>query len=501
LKLQNIKRNVLLVNPPFYRLYKDTYSNVRYPLSLGYLGATISKETNWSITVYNADFAINSEARQVSYLAGEGFKNFIDKLGNLSSPIWEEVKSTMENLKPAVVGIYSSVATWDSACIVAKLAKQINKKILTVLGGPYPTTVGADALRDQNIDVAVIGEGERTIIDLLNAIDNKESFDKVKGIIYKSNDQTVKTEKRDLIQDLDTLCFPYDYAPKILKDYKRHPKSAFKYILATRGCPYDCFFCGSRCVWGTKVRFRSVSNVAKELKSIMKNGVRQIEFVDDTFGTSKEYTHQLCDSMIRNCKGLRWSCETRVDLIDEATLLHMKKAGCHSIYIGIESGNNQILKEMRKNITIEQALAAAQIIRKQCIQLTAFFMIGTPWETEATLSDSFNAMKKIDGLITYSIFTPYPGTEAFEYCRQEKLIDEKYETGLYNHQSPENCFCMNIPKERFRELASEIEAYVDKRNARFFLRNILTANTLREIRGYGVYWSFKVLKDIISASW
>jgi len=196
--------------------------------------------------------------------------------------------------------------------------------------------------------------------------------------------------------------------------------------------------------------------------------------------------------LIKYSPGIKWSCEFHVNLVDEDTISLMKKAGCFLIQIGIESGNNEILKEMRKNITIEQALAAARIIKKYGIQLQAFFMIGFPHETEQSLNDTVTAMKKINcDALTYSIFTPYPGTEAFEFCKNSGQISEDYDVSLYNHQSPFCSFCINISPEKFRLLASKIEKMVDKRNRVNRIKRIFSLATVDMIKELGPVKSFQ----------
>lgn len=492
------QNTILLVNPPFYRLYKETYSSIRYPLSLGYLAGAIKRETDWRVFVYNADFVAGSEAWLMSYLSGAGFSNYLRNLKDMSGRIWDEAKSTIARYRPVVVGIYCCAGNLASSKIIGRLAKEINKQTIVAMGGPHPTAVGSQTLADSNVDIVVKGEGEKTIVELLDAISKGEPFAGIKGVIFREGQKIVETPNRKFIENLDTLCFPHQYAHEVLIDYDKHPKSAFKNILATRGCPYNCFFCGSNCIWGRRTRFRSVEGVTEEIKSLQKMGINRISFVDDTFGIDKEYTHRLCDSLIHNCHKERWDCETRVDLVDEELFIHMKKAGCHSVSLGIESGNNEILKKVRKGITVEQALSAVKIIRNHGIKLTAFFIIGTPWETEETLNDTFIMMQRIRGLLNYSIFTPYPGTEAFEYCRKNGLIKDDYDPVLHNHQSPENCFCTNIQKEEFRQLASRIERYVDQHNTRERLLSTFSLDTLYDIRNYGLRWSLKILKNLLN---
>lgn len=491
---------ILLIEPPFYRLFKNTYSLCRYPLSLGYLAGTIRKETDWDVMVYNADFFYPPETIKVSYLASAGFDNYLNNLKDLSKKIWQEVKSTILEYKPTVVGITAKSQNFASCCLVAKFTKEVDEQIMVVVGGPHPSMVGPDVLNCANIDVAVKGEGENTIVELLNAIESRLMFDGIKGICYRENGQIVENPPRELIKDLDSLCFPHQSAPEVLKDYNQYPLRAFSCIFAIRGCPFNCFFCGSRKVWTRKVRFRSVENVIKEIKSLQKMGLKAVHFDDDTFGVSKKYITDLCNAIITHCPGLKWSCEIHVKLVSEQIISLMKTAGCHTVQVGVESGNNEILKAMRKNITIEEALSACEIIEKHGIMLEVFFIVGFPQETEETLNDTVKAIRKSKrGGIAYSIFTPYPGTESFEFCKENGLIDDNYDVSLYNHQSPRNCFCLNISPERFRTLASKLEKMVDRRNWLNRIKRIFSLETFRKIQDIGIRKSLlKGVKVLIS---
>ncbi len=480
-------RRILLVEPPFYRLYKDTYSLDRYPLSLGYLAGAIRKETDWDVMVYNADFSPQSETIKGSYLAGVGFDNYLNNLRDLSRPVWGEIRSTILEYNPTVIGISAKSQNFATVRIVARLAKESGKQITVIVGGPHPSMVGAEVLNCPDIDVCARGEGEKTIVELLNAIDAQQEFDAIRGIAYRNDGQIVESAPREFIKDLDSLPFLHETAPGVLKDYDQYPLTAFRYIFAIRGCPYNCFFCGSRRIWSRRVRFRSPENVVREIKGLQKRGLRSVHFDDDTFGVKKQYINDLCNALIRHCPGLKWSCELHVRLVDEQTISLMKAAGCYSIQIGIESGDNEILKAMRKHITIEEALSACRIVKEHGIELHAFFMVGFPQETEDTLNDTIAAMKKIkcDQLI-YSIFTPYPGTEAFEFCRENGLIDDDYDISLHNHQSPANCFCIHITPERFRKLVSKVEKAVDRKNRRNKLKRAFSFNTLWRMQELGI---------------
>ena len=463
------QKRILLLEPPFYRLFKDTYALTQYPLALGYLAGAVRKNTNWDVTAYHCDFLPQSEGMTNSYFAGPGFRNYLDRLSDLSAPIWQEIRSTIAECAPAVLGISTKSQNFASACNVARLAKEISDQIIVVVGGPHPSMVGAEVLECPDIDVCVSGEGETTVVELLDAIGSGKEFADISGIIYRDENRIVENPPRKFIEDLDSLWFPHETAPDVLKDYHKYPPTAFNSVFATRGCPYNCIFCGSREIWSRKVRFRSPENVIREIKGLQEKGLESIHFHDDTFGVKKQYIAELCNLLMKECPGLKWSCEFHVKLVNDETISLMKAAGCDTIQVGIESGNNEILKQNRKNITIEEALAACEIIKKHGIRLYTFFMVGFPQETERTLRDTMAAMKKVKDIgceyIVYSIFTPYPGTESFELCRENGLIGKDYDVSLYNHQSPANCFCVNITPERFRELACEVEEMVDRVNS------------------------------------
>lgn len=483
---------ILLIEPPFYRLYKDTYSLNRYPLSLGYLGGAIKKNTDWGVMIYNADFQPKSESIKVSYLAGIGFYNYINNHKELSGKIWKEIEATIAEYNPTVVGISAKSQNFKSAIIVAKLVKKLNKQTVVIMGGPHPSMAGTDLLNYPEIDISVRGEGEVTIVELLNSIEAQKKLDVIQGIIYRANEKVIENPQRDLITNLDTLCFPHEYAPEILKDYNKYPITAFKNIFAIRGCLYNCFFCGSRNIWSRKARFRSPENVVEEIKSLQKIGIKIVHFDDDTFGVSKKYINDLCNALMQHCSGLIWSCEIPVQLVNEQNISLMKSAGCYAISLGIESGNNDVLSLIRKNITIEEALDACELIKKQGIELHVFFIVGFPQDTEDTLRDTITAIKKVKcDSIVYSIFTPYPGTEAFELCKEKGLIGKDHDVSLYNHQSPLNNFCVNIPIKRFRMIVSELEKEIDRNTSVNKIKRMFSLNTFKRIQELGIGKSLK----------
>ncbi|GAH71826.1 unnamed protein product, partial [marine sediment metagenome] len=255
-----------------------------YPLAFGYLAGMIRRHTDWELMVYNADFHGQTEPMQVSYLGGQGFRNYLAALENPTGPVWDEVRATVAEFAPEVVGISTKSQALTSALVTARIIKELNKDILVVIGGPHPTMSGAEVLESPDVDACCAGEGEQTIVDLLRSIEAHAAFDGVKGAMYRGGDKIVQNPPREFIQDLDSLPFPHADAAEVLKDYDKHPITAFKNIMATRGCPYNCAFCGSRKIWSRKTRFRSVESVTDEIQSLQQMGLKFIRFEDDTFG-------------------------------------------------------------------------------------------------------------------------------------------------------------------------------------------------------------------------
>ncbi|MBI2852978.1 MAG: radical SAM protein [Chloroflexi bacterium] len=484
------ERRILLVEPPFYRLYDTRFGVNIFPLSLGYLSAAIMSRTSWKVQAYNAEFSGQQVGISIDFLMKKGYKSYLNSLENTSGGIWEEVKAAIADFAPDVLGITCKSQNFASVRIVARLAKEIDKEIIVVVGGPHPSMDGVNVMKCPDIDICVRGEGEETAVELLSAIDEGKDWGDVSGIMFRKNGDVCQTPPRSYIGDLDSLPFPHEVAPEVLKDYSRYPLTAFHRIFAIRGCPFNCSFCGSRYVWSRRARHRSVENVVRQIQSLQKMGLTFIHFDDDTFGVNKEYIRDLCHAIKSNCPGLTWGSEIHVNLVDRETIGLMKSAGCVFLQLGIESGSNRMLELIRKGITVEKALSVCEMIKGVGgIHLNTFFMAGFPQETEETLRDTCNVMEAVKcDSISFSIFTPYPGTELFELCKERGLIGSDFDISLYNHQSPNNYFCPNIPRQKFRELVSEMVRLVDAKNRR-------GTSLFRRVRELGLRESFRRFKQ------
>ena len=485
-------RKIMLIEPPFYRLYHDQFCLVKYPLALGYLSGSIIKHTNWDVQTYNSDFNVEKKnfVPDNDYLSGRGFQRYLSSIKDYSLPIWKEVENSIKEYNPNVIGLTIKSQNFTSATVVAKIAKKINPDIKIIVGGAHSTMNGSTVFKCKNIDFACIGEGENTIVEFVKALENNTDLNKVSGLMFRDKDKIVATKPRAYVEDLDSLEFPLTNAPNVLKDFDKYPKTAFGYVFGSRGCPYACTFCESKSMWTRKVRYRTPENIVAELKQMHNFGINRVNFDDDTFGISKKNIKTLNNLMHDELPNMTYTCETVVQLAkDESVVKDMKHGGCTGTFVGIESGNNEILKKIKKTQTTDECVQAMKNLRKYGIESHAFIMVGFPEETEETFKQTIDFIPKLkpDNVI-FSIFTPYPGSELYYQCKDEGIIDGDFDLTLYNHQSPLNCFTKNIPKERFYELRKKAVKFVDKYNkkAKFrrgiaSLRNIGIIETWKKV--------------------
>lgn len=457
---------VLLIDPPFYRLYKDTYGLCKYPLGMAHLAATIREFTAAEVRVINVDFHPSPEPFSAAYLTTEGFASYRRNLTDQDHPAYDRLQRCLHDFTPNLVGITVRTPVLGSALLCARIVKATVPEALVVAGGPHPTVTGADLLAHPDIDMVALGEGESTIKDIITAMASSIPPESVPGLIIRRNGHFRWTGSRSMPADIDSLPFAHKYAEDVLEDYGHYPPSAFGYVFSSRGCPFGCAFCSSPSVWGRKVRCQSPERLLAELAALRRRGVTHVHFDDDTFGLTEKRLLVVCRALEEAQLGLTFSAETHVRLISEASVAAMARAGFSRVQLGLESGDNNILARIGKGITVEQALTAARRIKDAGLGLEAFFMVGFPEETETSLAATRRLMEILDcDKLIYSIFTPYPGTRLYHHCLQVGLIRPDHDYSRHNHQSPENCFCPQIPPDRFRILAQEIETLVTAKNA------------------------------------
>jgi radical SAM superfamily enzyme YgiQ (UPF0313 family) len=357
-----------------------------------------------------------------SYLRREGIEaDVIDaEAGQLpNSAIIERIKADGIGL----VGISTTTVAFHRALELAEVVKAELPKTLIVIGGPHISCQPSESMNYEVFDFAAQNEGEQTLLELVNAIESGSDFNRIKGLIFRQNGRIVVNQKRDYIEDIDSLPIP---AYELIPDFKRYNPPPCNYkskpvanIITSRGCPNQCTFCDTS-VFGRKARIRSAENIVSEIELLTSRyGVKEIAFVDDTFTIRPSRIYELFE--LAKSKGLSfpWTCMARINNVDEKLLSFMKDNGCWHISFGIESGDEQILREIRKNIDLQNVERVIDSCHRLGILTKGFFIIGHPLETIQTIDKTINLAKrlKLDDVVV-TLNTPLPGSYQYEHAAE-----------------------------------------------------------------------------------
>ncbi|MBI4287981.1 MAG: cobalamin B12-binding domain-containing protein [Chloroflexi bacterium] len=448
MKGSSIKK-VLLINPPWYRIFGESmYNN---PLGISYL-AGVLEQSGIEVSIYNPDIVTRGK-KSTDESRIPKYHTYINTLRSLEHPLWSEVETVIARHQPDLVGITVMTARYGSALNVSKIVKRLSKDVPVVWGGIHPTIMADDCLKHPEVDVVVRGEGEYVF---KNLVEHFGQFGSMAGISYRDGTKFVHNPPMPLIHNLDSLPFP---AKHLIVDKEKMPRESFGNILGARGCPFDCIFCGAHLIWSHKVRHRSPENVVREIRET-KNNFRTNYFVfeDDTFTVNKKYVLALCDLLIKERMRILWSCKTRADLISDDLIAKMREAGCDSIEIGIESGSDETLQKMKKGITTEQVVLAKALLEKYKIKMESGFMFGFPWETKEDFQETTAFMKKVSPLWPmYSIVTPYPGTELYDMAVAQRLIPDNPDWSTFYPEREGGYLSKGVPQDEAEKVFSQIE--------------------------------------------
>lgn len=410
------------------------------------------------------------------YLRKEGFDNVLLD-ANASRKTIDDVRENIKKESPDVVFFSTSTCTIYKDLLVAKVTKEISPSIITAAIGTHVMALPEDTFNESKyLDIIVYSsEWEQAS---LNIVKNLLNLENARGMYFrKPEGEIVKTDFQQPMQNLDDLGFPaHDKLEKELyrdPTTKRFPKTM---VMGQKACINNCSFCCQPAFFGApSARYRSVEHFLEELKWVQWLGFKEVMFNDATLTSNMEWATALFEGMIKNNINLTWNCSTRAERVNPGILKLMKRAGCHTIALGMESVDKAILKNIRKNIDPEQIRKSVSMIRKHGIDTILFCVVGFPGETRESIEKTISFLTTLDTtFITLGIAVPVPGTDFYRHVDENNYLSTK-DWSLYDP--------MKKPVFSYPWLTSDEIAYYSTRGLRkFYLRPKYIFSRLKSIK-------------------
>lgn len=388
-----------------------------------------------------------------------------------------------------------------------KIVKEELRHAITIIGGPFVTSMSKEVFfLFDNLDYALCGEAEESLplfLDTLNGLAQLKrlfyNFNDIPGLIYRKNSKIVVNTPQ-FVSDLNRIPFPawdlikpqeYPFAPHSVF-FKRWPLAP---ILISRGCPYNCTFCAASKISGKKIRKRQIGNIMDEIELLYnKFNIRELQIIDDGFMIDSQFVEEFCHNILTKNLDIAWctSNGVRLDLLNEKLLRLMKKAGLYAVRVGIESGSQRILNEMKKGISLKLIEEKIDLLNRLDIYTHGYFILGYPEETEQEIEETIRfALKLKIQTAGFSLFLPLPGTEIYEYLKTKNRLEKLDYDKMMTHNVV--LFSNSITSKKLKRL--QIKAFL-----KFYLRPIVMFNFLQNIKNteHFKYVLIRFLKIIFS---
>lgn len=424
---------VLLINPP-ETSKKDSLTLIGLPLGLLYIASILEKKGKdvqiFDSITYNKKLEVKEADNEMQHIGAS----------------WTRIKKEIIDRKPDIVGISNHFSSQiENTLRTAKIAKEINKKIKVVVGGPHASSSPEDFIKENFIDFVIMAEGEFSFNMLIDELEKeklgkKTRFEKINNLVYKKN-KKIKVNHLKAIESLDGLPLPA-YHLINMKNYFEIIKGGLGRItldttndrrismITSRGCPFNCIFCSIHCHMGRVWRAHSAEYVSEHIKYVVKNyGADHISFEDDNLILETKRFEKILDGIKQNKIKISWDTPNgiRADRLDYNLLKKMKETGCSSLKIGIESGDQDIVNKLvGKALDLKKVVKAGYLCKKVGIPLTGFFIIGLPGETKKnivrTIDFALMLKRKYDMDSVMHIAMPLVGTRLYEISKKKNYL-------------------------------------------------------------------------------
>lgn len=415
---------VLLIKPPitYYKTEAD-YSPYE-PLGLMYLASYLRAYCSNDIEVRILDASTRTDLKRWE---GDFFKvGYTDEM----------IANAVVAFQPHLVGV-SSMFTINSKGVhdTARVVKELDKNIPVIVGGAHASAFPHWVLKDENIDAVVKGEGEETLLEIVNCLKMNKNIFEINGVVFRKDGEVIENPVRQFIKDLDTIPFPArDLVDMDVYFYEKYNYShsmspTRSTVVSSRGCPYRCIFCSIHSLWRHSYRMRDPKKVVDEIECLVNSyRVKEIAFLDDNLSVSKKRMLEICDEIIKRKLNIKWCTPNGIAIwtLDKEVILKMKESGCYKLTFGIETGSRATQRFIRKShIDLEKSKELINYCNKIGIWTHSTFIIGFPYETEKDILDTINyALDCGVDMATFFVATPYPGTELYDIYQQENLLPD-----------------------------------------------------------------------------
>ncbi len=399
----------------------------------------------------------------------------------------EQVLAEIEQFRPQFLGIYSTTFGWSKAKrTAADLKRRLAGHCFICAGGPYPIAVQERCLIDAgtDIDAIVTGEGEFTVLEIVERLQSGRNLEGVLGVVYREGNKILKNPLRPLISDLNCLPFP---ARELLDDANRYipPPGTYRkkpvaVMITSRGCNRHCIYCfqldkDRR----SGIRYRSIDNVMQEIELCVRQGYKEIKFLDDTFAADYDRAMKIAQEIRRRRLSFSWFASACVNQVDKSLLKAFRDAGCWAILFGAESGVQKNLNTIRKGITLEQIQIAVKTAQAVGLKVSTPFMFGIPGETfEEGLKTIEFAVKLDPEMANFHAITPFPGTYLYDNLERFGAISNELSDFTYQGAA-------FIPKTMTRENIQRLRQLAFKKfylRPSFILKKLLGLRTINDVK-------------------
>ena len=413
----------LLINPPQTFFPGSDIPAANLPLGLMYIAAVLD-EAGYNVEILDA-FMTDLAFRKKGDITEVGMS-------------YEKIREEIQRRNPDIVGIANPFTSQvEHAIKVADIVKEIDSSILTVVGGPHGTVVPVEFLEAaKNVDIVAIGEGEYTMLDIVGFFEGNKKIYDIQGIAHRMAGKVVLNSPREFNKNLDVLPYPAYHLvdmekylnPKTI-EYRSFKKRALS-MVTSRGCPFNCSFCSVHLHMGKTFRAHSVDYVVDHIEHLVnKYHVKTIYFEDDNLTFDIQRFEAICDKIIERDIKFQWETPNgvRADYLTLDLLKKMKKTGCQSVFVGVESGDQYVLDNIiGKSLRLKNVVKFAKMCKKIGLRTGAFYIIGFPGETKENMRNTveFALMlkRKYDVGMHLLFATPSYGTRLYDECKKNGYI-------------------------------------------------------------------------------